>query len=194
VRALRKRPSEVPRRELLGAQLGAVVLEPLPKRVPVALEHGRVLKQGSHAPVPLAPREPLERVRERLAVASAAASQDVEGRAERHPSRAVAEVTVDRADVREAGELGHTESALSQRLELRRRPRQRVNTSKLAGPEALHIDAVPEEGVPGEVVVRIGDEDARTCEDALRVLAPDAIELRAAGEDLGRNASAHDAH
>ena len=50
---------------------------------------------------------------------------------------------------------------------------------------------MPEKRVPGEVVVRIGDEDAKTSEDAVRVFTPYVIELRAPGVDLGRNASRH---
>ena len=113
--------------------------------------------------------------------------QNIQSRGE--PTLFSPELILDPSDMPQAGELGNAEPALPQRPELRRGSREAVHASELGGADALHVDAVPEERVPGEVVVRVGDEDARTFEDAQRVLAPHAVELRAARVDHGGNAS-----
>ena len=76
---------------------------------------------------------------------------------------------------------------MSERDELGRLPGEGNNSSELGRSEALHIDAMSEEGVPGQVIVRVSDEDSGASQDRLSVLLPYEIELPTTARDFQRD-------
>ena len=82
-------------------------------------------------------------------------------------------------------QLWHADAPRLQRHELRGIPGEKINTSEFRSPEALHIDAVPQERMPGQVVICVGDEDLRAVQDHRGVGLPSQVKFRASRRDGG---------
>ena len=97
------------------------------------------------------------------------------------------EVLPDPGDLPEGGEFGHADVPGLEGHEAGGLPRERINPGELGGTEALHVDAVPEEGVPVQVVLGVGDEDLGAPQDHRGVGTPGEVKLGASRRDRLRH-------
>src|SRR5271166_2546590 len=171
--------SEVGGRKLLNPKPLTLILKPSPERELKRLENRRVLEQRSHRPMELPPREVLERLGKRDTDLAAMSSQDAQRFGEWNVLGLPKKVLADIRHFPQTCQLWHADAPRLQGHELRGMPGEGINASEFRSPEALHIDAVPKERMPGQVVICVGDEDLRAVQDHRGVGLPSQVKFRA---------------
>jgi hypothetical protein len=110
---------------------------------------------------------------------------------ERCPPHAGEQVVTDRIDGPQVGELLHADSSIPKGNESWGAAGEWVHADELRSPESLHVERMAEEGMPGQILLGVGDEDARPLEDGVGVPAPEVIEWTAASVDMSWNETGH---